>query len=211
MIKAVLFDFDGTLINTNDLIFTSYRYAFKTVQNREISIEEMLQMYGRPLRLSLEKYGDDKEELYKVYRDYNAKMHDELIKKFDGAAEGVKKLKECGIKLAIVTSKRIDMLKKGIEFLGLTGYFDVLITPEDTKKHKPDPEPVLTACERLGVSPSEAVMVGDSVFDIKAGIAAGCKTCAVKYSLTDKNLLLDLGIDYFVDTISEFADKIINE
>jgi len=211
MIKAILFDFDGTLINTNDLIFTSYRHAFKTVQNREIKMPEMLEMYGRPLAVSLEKYGEDKEKLYKAYREFNANSHDELIKKFEGAAEGVKKLKELGLKLAVVTSKRIDMLRKGIDFLGLTGCFDALVTPDDTKKHKPDPEPVLKACELLGVEPKNAVMVGDSIFDIKAGINAGAKTCAVKYSMTEHSVLLDLGLDYFVDTIIEFADIIEKE
>lgn len=211
MTEAILFDFDGTLINTNDLIFTSYRYAFKTVQNREISMEEMIGMYGRPLAQTLEAYGDDKDELTRVYREFNSKMHDELIKKFDGAAEGVKKLKELGMKMAIVTSKRIDMLKKGIEFLGLSDCFDALITPDDTTKHKPEPEPVLKACEKLEVDPKNAIMVGDSVFDIKSGIAAGCRTCAVTYTLTEHKVLLDLGIDYFVNSILEFADIIEKE
>jgi pyrophosphatase PpaX len=91
MKKAVLFDFDGTLINTNELIFSSYKVAFKTVLNREIEMEEMLNLYGRPLHASLMEYGEACERLCQVYREFNLENHDKLAKPFDGALTGVKK------------------------------------------------------------------------------------------------------------------------
>ena len=212
MIKAVLFDFDGTLINTNDLIFQSYNHAFQKVFHRDIKLEEFLKFYGRPLRKSIiEEYGDDGYNLVEKYRVFNAENHDRLIKKFPGTTEGLILLKENNIKLGVVTSKRKEMVLKGIDFLEYGNMFDALVTLDDTTKHKPDPEPILRGCEILGTDPKNTIYVGDSIFDIIAGHAAGTKTCAVKYSLTSKEELLSHNPDYYCDTIFDFAKKIIQE
>lgn len=205
-VEAVLFDFDGTLINTNELCFESYRYAFRNVLKREIEMPEILNLFGRPLDISLGDYGDAQAELCRSYREFNEKNHNSLIKKFDGAAEGVKMIAEKGLKTAVVTSKRVHMCKAGLKWLDIEKYIDVLVTPEDTKEHKPSPAPVLLACERLGVKAQNAVMVGDSLFDMAAGKAAGTKLCAVKYSVTPHSELEKMGLDYFVDSITELAE-----
>ncbi len=208
MIKAVLFDFDGTLINSNELIFESYRTAFREVLSKELTEDEILEMYGRPLRESLAKYGEYSEQLRSVYREYNDVRHDASVKGFEGASEGVLMLKKLGLKLGIVTSKRLHMLERGVEIMGLSGAFDVYITPDDTKNVKPHPEPVLCGCERLGVAPEEAVYVGDSVFDMEAGRAAGTAICAMKYSLTPAERLLEFDPEFFADSILQFANEL---
>lgn len=205
MIKAVLFDFDGTLINTNELIFDSYKYAFKTVLNREIGMAEMLSMYGRPLKAALMKYGEVADELIRVYREFNETRHDMLAKPFDGACEGVSALRRGGFKLGIVTSKRRELLMRGLRIMGLENSFDVLITPEDTEKSKPDPEPISIACEKLGIEPHEAIYIGDSEFDLAAGNAAGTMICAVNYSVTPKTRLADFSPDFYIDSIDELC------
>lgn len=205
MIKAVLFDFDGTLINTNDLIFDSYRFAFKTVLNRSISDSEILGLYGRPLRASLMEYGEVGDELYRVYRDFNETRHDFLAKPFGGAAEGVRQLHGDGFAVGVVTSKRLELLMRGLKLMKLENEFDVLITPEDTKRAKPDPEPVLLACSRLGTEPREVLYVGDSEFDLAAGRAAGTMICAVNYSVTPKPRLDKFSPDFRIDSISELC------
>lgn len=210
MIKAILFDFDGTLLNTNDLIFASYSHAFMTVMGRDITEEEIHSLYGKPLYSSLAVYGDYQDDLYREYRRFNSDNHDRLVKFFDGAAEGVKLLKESGYKTAVVTSKRADTLKRGIKLLGLDGYFDILITPDDTDKHKPDPTPVLVACERLGVKAEESIMVGDSIFDMQCAKSAGAEFAAVTYSTT-LDVLLENKPEYVSDTIEEFAVEIIEK
>ena len=204
--EAVLFDFDGTLINTNDLCFDSYRYAFRSVLKREIEMSEILNLFGRPLDISLADYGDAQADLCREYRKFNEANHDKLIKKFDGAAEGVKMISQLGLKIAIVTSKRAHMCKEGLKWLGIEEYIDVLVTPEDTSEHKPNPAPLLLACERLGVKPQNALMVGDSLFDMMAGKAAGTGLCAVKYSVTPHEELEKMGLDYFVGSIIELAE-----
>ncbi len=207
MKKAVLFDFDGTLINTNELIFESYRVAFRSVLNREITFDEILNLYGRPLYPSLMEYGEEGERLYNIYREFNNDNHDKMAKAFDGASEGVRILKDKGYLLGIVTSKRLHMVERGLKIMGLENIFDVIVTPDDTQKTKPDPEPVLCGCNKLGVVPGDAFYVGDSVFDMESGKSAGTRLCAVKYSITPHDMLLTFSPDFFVDTIEEFAKK----
>lgn len=211
MINAVLFDFDGTLIDTNNLIFQSYRTAFKSVLNRDISDEEILTLYGRPLHGSLMEYGEPGEKLYNAYREFNEIQHDKLAKGFEGAAEGVKFIKEMGFKIGIVTAKRLHMVKRGLAIMGLEDVFDVIITPDDTQKSKPDPEPVLLGCEKLDVKPSEVLYVGDSIFDMEAGKAAGTMLCAVKYTLTPIEKISAFYPEFFVNSIIELADLLRGE
>ena len=208
MIKAVLFDFDGTLIDTNELIFKSYRKAFKEVLNRDIDNEEILRLYGRPLYGSLMEYGEPGEMLYKVYREFNETQHDNLAKPFDGVYEGVQKISDKGYKMGIVTSKRMHLVKRGLDLIGIAKFFDVIITPDDTQKGKPDPEPILLGCEKLGVLPEETIYVGDSVFDMQAAKAAGTQLCAVKYTLTSHQNLLGFKPEFFVDSIAELAKEL---
>jgi len=212
MIKAILFDFDGTLIDTNELIFESYRVAFKTVLNREIGMDEMLTLYGKPLFSSLMQYGEAGKRLYEVYREFNERNHDFIAKPFGGVYEGVKMLRDNGFLIGIVTSKRLHLVNRGIEkILNMGGLFDLIVTPDDTEKTKPDPEPVLYACKKLNVAPDDAIFVGDSVFDMQAGRAAGTKLCAVKYSVTKPEQLMEFEPEYYVNSIAEFAREVIGE
>ncbi len=208
MIKGILFDFDGTLINTNDLIFKSYDVAFQEVFNRKIEMEEILTLYGKPLYPSMMKYGEEGKRLYEIYREYNITHHDELVKTFPGVFEGVNKLAGNGYKLGIVTSKRLYLVKRGLDILGLSDIFEIIVTPDDTKETKPHPEPILLGCEKLGVMPEDAIYVGDSIFDMQAGQSAGTELCAVKYSVTPKAELLKYNPLFFVDTIDELANHL---
>lgn len=211
MIKAVLFDFDGTVIDTNELIIQSYTHAFKKVLNRDISMDEILGLFGRPLRLSFnEDYGEVGDELFYAFREFNESHHDHIARPFQGVPESIIAIKEGGYKIGIVTSKRRGMLDRGIKLIGLEGAFDVLIAAEDTDAHKPDPEPVLAACRKIEVSPEETLYVGDSVFDILCGKNAGAKTCGVKYTLTEPQKLFDAGMDYFAEDIWGVAREILN-
>lgn len=132
-----------------------------------------------------------------------------LQKKFPNADSGIRLLNRSGIKTAVVTSKRLETLREGVEFLGLEGCFDAFVTPADTKKHKPDPEPVLFACEKLGVRPENALMVGDSVFDILSGRRAGAKTAGVNYSTT-REALLKLSPDFMADDLLALAETVLS-
>lgn len=202
MFKAILFDLDGTLINTNDLIVHTYKHILKTHLDIEVEDGEIISTFGEPLKDVLERYGKDKaEEMFNHYIEYNRTIHDELTKSIDGVEEGLKLLKEMGIKIGVVTSKRREGALRGLKLFNLEKYMDIIITPEDTKNHKPHGEPVLKACQMLKVLPEEALMVGDSHNDILCGQNAGAKTCLVRYTALCVDEMLKHNPDYVVDSI----------
>lgn len=201
MIKAVLFDLDGTLLDTNELIYTSFVKTFKDKLNIELKKEEVTQFFGIPLGDPFKKYtnSENVDELVAYYREYNEAIHDTMCFAFDGVKELLTSLRDKGIKIAIVTSKRKELAERGMKIAGIYDFMDVIITPESTTKHKPNGDPAIKACNDLGIDPSEAIMVGDSPFDIYCGKNAGCKTCGVNYTFIDLNVLKESEPDYFID------------
>lgn len=211
MIKAVLFDLDGTLLDTNELILTSFRAAFKKVLNIEPPDHEIAMLFGKPLVQSLLPYTEDKiDELVTTYRSHNESIHDKMCYAFPGVKDMLIALKEMGIKLGIVTSKREILTKRGMKIAGIFDLLDVIITPESTEKHKPNPEPALEACRLLGVNPKETIMVGDATYDILCGKSAGCKTIGVKYTVIPMKELIGASPDYLIDEPREIV-KIVKE
>ncbi len=207
MYKAILFDLDGTLINTNDLIVKSFNYAFIKHLNKYVQREEIVKTFGEPLRDAMIRYDEENvEQLVTSFRKFNETNHDKLALKFQGVEEGIKALKEMGIKIGIVTSKRKNMAIRGLKLINIYEFMDVVICPEDTEKHKPLGDPAIKACEMLNISPNEAVMVGDSHNDILCGKNAGCKTCVVKYTDLSLKELMEYNPDYAIESIEELAD-----
>lgn len=211
MIKAVLFDFDGTLINTNNLIIESFKYALKKVDNIIVPSEKIVKTFGEPLKMCLTDLSESNpDELMKKYKEYNESHHDKMAREFKGVKEGLKELKNMGIKTGIVTSKIKTMANRGLKLIGIEKYIDVIITSEDTEKHKPFGDPAATACELLNVMPEEAVMVGDSHNDILCGKNAGCYTALVKYTLLPMDDLIKLKPDYIISSVLELAEVLEN-
>lgn len=199
MIKAVLFDLDGTVADTNHLIFQSFRYTLDHHGISGITDDEIYSHYGEPLLRTMLRYApEEAEALVKTYHDYNLKTHDELIRPFPGVEQMLRSLSDMGLKLGIVTSKRHKVASRSLEVLGLTSWFQAVVTPEDTVKHKPEPEPVLHGAELLGVSPQEAMMVGDSPYDLMSGRNAGTLTCGVEYTKLPLAVLLSTRPDYMI-------------
>ena len=210
MIKAVLFDLDGTLINTNELICKSFDHTFREGLNLEVSKNEITSMFGQPLQESFKKYTNEEniENLISMYRTYNEELHDDMCDAFDEVDDLLKELKRKGIKIGIVTSKREILAIRGMEISKIINYMDVIVTPEYTKKHKPEGEPALYACEKLNVKPEDTIMVGDSHFDLLCGKNAGCKTCGVKYTALDIKRLEKVKPNYFIDSPIELLKYI---
>lgn len=201
MIKGVLFDLDGTLIDTNELTYKSFLFMFKEIFDKELPKSEITKFYGKPLEESLSKFAEDDIMLNKMistYRKYNKANHDSLCKVFDGVVEMLEKLKERNIKIAIVTSKKRDMAKRGLKVTNIFKYIDVIITPEDTTKHKPEGETAMKACEILKLDPKEVLMVGDSPYDLMCGKNAGTLCCGVEYTEIDLSELMRVKPDYMI-------------
>ena len=209
--SAVLFDLDGTLADTYDLILASQRYATRTVLGRVIPDERLMATVGIPLADQMADYTDDPavvDELCRVYREHNALVHDELIKGFPGIHEALDAIVSLGAKTGIVTSKRKDAAVKVLESLDLTRFSGCLVGGTDPPLHKPHPDPVLRGCELLGVEPSQCVYVGDSPFDIQAGNSAGCKTIAVTWGVFTQGRLAECSPSFFACEPSQLPELI---
>lgn len=202
-VKAVLFDFDGTLIDTSDLIFRSFEYALDTVMGKQIPREELLWTFGRPLAKIMDTLGGEHAEaLMHAFKVYSV-AHEQEITLFAGVTETLAYLHKHNIKTAIVTSRVYASAMRDLELVGLSGQFDLIISPESTKEHKPHPAPAQKAMELLGVTPETTIMIGDSTHDLLCGAQAGCATGFVRYSLVTQQELLACSPNYGLDTLTD--------
>lgn len=189
-VKAVLFDNDGTLIDSYDLILHSMRYATREVLGVEISDERLMSMVGTPLRDQMIDFSPEHaEELLVVYRQLNHELHDTMTKEFPGVRAMLEGLSELGMRMGVVTSKLHKLAMRGLGLFDYQDFFEFLIGPDDCEGAKPDPAPILFAVDKLGLSPEECVYVGDSPFDIQAGNAAGCTTIAAQWGMFSSEVL----------------------
>jgi pyrophosphatase PpaX len=181
--RAVLFDLDGTLIDSAAIILASLRHAAETVLRREVPDRELLAAVGGPgLRAQMEALAPDRvDELVDVYSRHNVGLHDGL-QACTGILDLLEHLRREGRRLGIVTAKRHATIALAFAAIPeLPRFFDVTIGAEDTTRHKPDPEPLLAALARLGEAPETSVYVGDSPFDVQAAKAAGMAAIAVTW------------------------------
>ena len=180
---VVLFDLDGTLIDSGAMIVASLKHAAKTVLGRDVQEELLTAAIGGPGLVAQMRALDPErvEELVAAYRDHNEPLHDEL-EAFWEVVEVLPRLRAEGHRLGIVTAKRHASVQLAFNRLpGLEANFEVVIGAEDTAQHKPDPAPLLAALERLDAAPREAAYVGDSPFDVRAAKAAGIHAVAVAW------------------------------
>jgi pyrophosphatase PpaX len=178
---ALLFDLDGTLIDSIELILASMRYAFTKCSREVPSDREWLTGVGTPLPTMFRNYVKEDEEvteLIAAYREHQLIHHDALVRCYTEIADTLSVLDRHGHPMAVVTSKSDALARRGLEHSGILHFFDTIVGFDSTTRHKPHPEPVLTALERLGYEPSEAAFVGDSVHDVEAGNAAGVVSVA---------------------------------
>jgi pyrophosphatase PpaX len=178
----VLFDLDGTLIDSGAIILASFKHATRTVLAREIPDAELAARVGGSNIYDQMRAIDESQadELVRVYREHNEPLHDEL-EAFEGIEHVLAALKDGGRRLGIVTAKRRRTVELAFAVLPLQPYFEVVVTSDMTEQHKPDPAPVLAALDLLGAEPGETAFVGDSPFDVGAGQAAGVFTVAVAW------------------------------
>jgi pyrophosphatase PpaX len=180
---TVIFDLDGTLIDTVPLIVASHRHALATVLGRELPEAELREGIGRPLLEQMRVFDEPRaQELFDVYREFNHRVHDDYVRAFDGMLELCGRLREHGIPVAVATSKMLDavLLAYGV-VPGLEQSIDAMVTIENTATHKPGPEPIEHALELLGRSAEGAVYVGDAPSDLQAARAAGVAAVGVTW------------------------------
>ncbi|MEH7383026.1 pyrophosphatase PpaX [Bacillus sp. JJ1533] len=210
-INTLLFDLDGTLIDTNELILQSFLHTFETYfPERRYTREEILPFNGPTLHESFSSVDPERaEEMIAEYRRFNHEKHDELVTEFPDVFDTIKTLKEKGYKIGVVTTKVRNTVNMGLKLTKLDQFFDVVVTLDDVKNPKPDPEPVLLALKLLGSTPDEAIMVGDNYQDIVAGQNAGTKTAGVAWSHKGKDFLMEYKPDFMLENMSDLLDIVL--
>ena len=203
--RALLFDLDGTLLDSIELILASARHTFAG-RERAPSDAEWLAGVGTPLQSQLREYALDEadvEALTQRYRAHQVEHHDRLTRCFDDVPATLATLQELGHPMAVVTSKATAIARRGLAFTGIEHFFPVIVGADETTRHKPDPEPVRLALARLGYAPREALFVGDSTHDVRAGRAAGVTTVAACWGPFARGDLQAAGADHFLDCLAD--------
>ena len=171
---TVVFDLDGTLVDTINLIVSSYQHAFRSVLGHEEDEARIRAWIGQPLlRCFQEASAPHADALFAAYTAWNEANTERLVRPYAGIAELLTDLAGRGARVAVATCKRRPPAQWALALTGLTDLVPVLVTMEDTAVHKPDPTPLLLAVERLGGEPGRAAYIGDAVVDVRAAQAAG--------------------------------------
>ncbi len=209
--EVVLFDLDGTLIDSTELILSSYRHTMRTHLGRQLPDADWLSTMGRPLRVQLRDFARDEADVHamlETYTTHNDEHHDASVAAFPGVEAVLRALVEAGYTLGIATSKRREFALRGLRVSGLpVEWFGAIVTADDVGRPKPDPEPLLIALSELGrESAGTAMYVGDSPFDMASGRAAGMTTVAVAWGPHDEESLARHSPDFTLEKPSELLE-----
>jgi pyrophosphatase PpaX len=206
---AYLFDLDGTLIDSIDLIFRAYRHTAE----RHLAVPPPDSVWreglGTPLRQQLAAVSEDPElidAMVATYREYHFAHHEESVKAYPDVVEVIGSLAGRGARLAVVTSKLRSGAERGLVATGLLEFFHTIVSADEVSRAKPHPEPVLAALERLGMSAGDAVFIGDSPHDIAAGREAGVTTAGVLWGPFAREELTLASADFLLESPAEILD-----
>jgi pyrophosphatase PpaX len=224
--RAILFDLDGTLIDTTNLILRCFEHSWQNVCGLEHSREALIETFGIPLReamrslmIETSKFNtaseiegevDLIERLLTEYRLFNVANHDAMACPFDDVEQVIRELRARGYLIGVVTSKGRDLAIRGLDLCSrdmiIGGLIDVAVFLEDTDKHKPDPEPILAALEKLNALPAYSAYVGDSRPDMIAGRRAGVQTVAALWGPFPRAELEREHPDHLAESITELLE-----
>ena len=206
MIDTVLFDFDGTIMDTNDVIIGSWQHTYRTLRGEEGDLDYILSTFGEPLEYSMRKTFPEVpvDEAVRVYRDWHRAKFLEMIKLFPGVVEMLEEVKKRGYKTGIATSRVRLTLNQGLEKYDLGKYFDAIVAVEDIEEAKPAPDTILKVLDKLGSKTENAIMIGDSLLDILCARNAGTVSVLVGWSATlagktKEDFAPDEAPDYIID------------
>ena len=208
---ALLFDLDGTLADSVALIVGAYRHAFAAHLPGSPNDEQWISGMGTPLMGQIRALvGDDAlvAPFLATYREFQQLNHDRLLREFEGVRDTLALLHGRGHPTAVVTSKANEGAHRAIRMLELDPFLDEMVGLDSSERHKPDPEPVLLALDLLGYSPAEAIFLGDSPHDIRAGNAAGVTTVAALWGPFSRAALEVASPHYLIEHIRELPSLV---
>src|SRR5690625_3202936 len=207
-IRTVLFDLDGTILDSNELINASFDYTFKQY-NYSFTREEIMGFNGPPLIESFNKIDPDRAEMMiETYLEHNHAIHNDYVQLFPYVIETIEALKDNDIKIGIVTAKMRPGVDLGLALTGLDRYFETIITVDDVVHPKPHPGSVIKAMTALNGEPDSTLMVGDNYHDIQAGQNAGVRTAGVAWSLKGKDYLASYEPTYMLEDMKDLLEII---
>lgn len=211
MYKHIIFDFDGTLIDSNYLINKALRETSIKVLGKEITQKKINQVWGKVLVEQMADLDEFKvEELCDYYRMYYRKHRDEHTTIFDGILEMLNDISELGCSMSIVTNKGSSGLDHGLELFNIKHHFEIALSKSDVDKKKPDPEGVFRILEHFNAKKSEVLFIGDSIHDIECGKNAGVDTALVKWTVIDLDTLLKEKPTYLIEKPNDLINIILN-
>ena len=213
-LRTVLFDLDGTLIDSIRLILDSYHHTLSQHQLPARSDDDWLKGIGTPLHVQFAEWQGHPERLQAMistYREYNLKHHDRMVTVYPGVVDAVRDLKAAGMATGLVTSKNRQGALRGLKLVGLEALMDVMVCADEVTNPKPHPEPVEKAVALLGAEPATTVYVGDSVHDMHSGRAAGVKTAAALWGPFGRSHLEGARPDYWLERPGELVELVKSE
>jgi len=213
MINTILFDFDGTIINTNDVIIEAWQYTYRHFLGHEKPVNHIERSFGEPLLITMEREfpGVPAIESATIYRNRQAEKAGELVKLFPGVVEMLKAVKEAGYKTCVVTSRTRETTLGYMNQFGIAHYFDELVSCDDTTIHKPNPEPALMGLAKVDAKAEEAVMVGDSPYDMLCANNAVVKTVLVEWRAKGNDeKLKECQVDYIIEKPMDLLEVLKN-
>jgi len=186
MIDTVLYDFDGTIMDTNDVIIGSWQHVYKTLRGQEGDLTYILSTFGEPLEYSMETSFPEvsKEESVKIYRDWQKEHFLDMIHLFPGVEEMLAEVKARGYRTGIATSRLSESLHRALSHFDLYKYFDAIVAVEDIEEAKPAPDTIYKVLDKLNARSENAIMMGDSRLDILCARNAGVPSVLVGWSAT---------------------------
>ena len=206
MPTALLFDFDGTLVDSIELILTSARFAFEDYDGRPPTDDEWRASIGRPLIDAFRDFVPDEGEVHRLaarYREFQMVHHDRLLRAYDGVVDVIRSLATAGHPMALVTSKPDLLAQRGLEVIGLEDVIPVVVGCDSCTRHKPHPEPVERALVLLGATANDAIFIGDSPHDVSSGRAAGVFTVGVTWGAFSADAMRGSGAEVVIENIRE--------
>lgn len=207
---VILFDFDGTIADTSEVVLRSLEHTLEAVAPGRFTRERLIAELGLPLDVQFRRLLPemDPAPLIDRYRAYQRTIFDDFIRPVPGAQKVLRTLADVGVRLGVATSRQRSTTERGLRHLGLIDCFETIVAFEDVARHKPDPEPLLTALRRLGALPEAAAYVGDQPVDVLSAKAAGALAVVVGWTVAPRAAFDAVGVDRWIERMDDLVDLV---
>lgn len=204
MFRYLLFDLDGTILDTNELILTSFEHTLQQCLNYDVQRSELMKIFGEPLRKQMAYFCPERvDELCQAYRDFYAEHASKLTKTFPGVKETLAQLQREQIPMGVVTNKYRAPTEIALQEFGLMPHIDYIVSGDEVKNAKPHPEAILRAMELMNARPENILMVGDSPLDLEAAHRAGIQAALVRWNIFPPERFAEIKPDFCLEHMSD--------